>query len=88
MLHNQRTNEFSCNSLVKFATLVSDSSSNILQISVAIFLSIAEPTKNKFGLRLTLANADSIRISAVRAVFQCSSAPAGSIPPFSSPNAR
>lgn len=55
-------------------------------ISDAIFASMAAPMKKVFGLSLAFANAEWIRRKAVPAVFQCSSAPAGSMPPFNSVN--
>jgi hypothetical protein len=48
---------------------------------------MAAPTKKVFGKQPASAKAALIRFKAVLAVFQCSSAPAGSIPPLSSPRA-
>lgn len=75
-------------SSVRLAALSSVPALSISQISVAILASTAAPMKNVFGLARSAANAVWIRPNAVRAVFQCSSAPAGSIPPFNSPSAR
>lgn len=79
--------ETSCVSQVKFAALDKVFVSNCANISWDILFSIAAPIKNVCGLSLFSANANLILSNAVFAVFQCSSAPAGSIPPFNSPSA-
>jgi hypothetical protein len=57
-------------------------------MSFAIDSSIAAATKNKRGISGCGLKESRIRFKAVLAVFQCSSAPAGSIPPFNSPQAK
>ena len=60
---------------------------NCSHISSAMLFSIAAPTKNIYGEKPFLEKAFCMRMSDVLAVFQCSSAPAGSMPPLSSPSA-
>lgn len=70
-------------SLVKLAAFSMIPLSRKLQISLAIFGSMAAPMKKVCGRTWLRAKASLIRLNAVRAVFQCSSAPLGSMPPFS-----
>jgi hypothetical protein len=79
--------EATWSSSVRSAAFARVPSSSISQISMAIFDSMAAPTKKVCGFRLRLANASRIRFRTVRAVFQGSSAPAGATSPFSSPSA-
>jgi hypothetical protein len=77
--------EVSCLSFVKFAALLIVALLRCLNISFAILFSIAAPIKNVFGFNFFFSKLVLILFSAELAVFQCSSAPAGSIPPFNSP---
>ena len=87
MLINQSQISVSCFSLVRLAALFIDDVSNCLNISIAIAFSIAAPIKNVCGFNFFLSKLLRILFKAELAVFQCSSAPAGSIPPFNSPKA-
>src|ERR1022692_2547303 len=76
-----------CSSFVRFAALLSIFIFKSLYISFAILFSIAAPIKKVLGLDFIEPKPSLILIKADLAVFQCSSAPAGSIPPLSSPKA-
>ena len=69
-----------------FAALDNVPATSCSHISTAIFFSIAAPIKDVYTVCDSALKALLIRPNAVLPVFQCSSAPAGSMPPLSSPN--